>query len=277
MKKNILIAFTLFFCSLSISFAQLNVPRPSPLSTVSQKVGLTDVSITYSRPSMKDRKIFGELVPFGKIWRTGANEPTKVSVSDTLKVEGKVLAPGEYALYTIPAESEWTIIFGKNPKAQAGDYKEGDEALRFKVKSEKNCAEVETFTIDFTDVTTSSANIALIWADTKVKFKVESEYDAKVMAQIDQQMNNTMVYYQAAAYYLETNRDLNKALEWVNKATEKNPTFWQLHTKAKIQAKLKDCKGAIVTAQKSLEMAKAAQNDHYIKENEKLIAECKKK
>lgn len=257
--------------------AQLNVPRPSPLSTVTQKVGLADVSITYSRPSAKGRKVFGDLVPYNKIWRTGANEPTKFSTNDTLKVEGKKLAPGEYAIYTIPSESEWTIIIGKNPKSSAGDYKEGDEALSFKVKSSKNCSPVETFTIDFTDVTTGSANVAFMWSDTKVAFKIENEFDAKVMAEISQKMDNSFIYYQAAAYYLETNRDLNLALEWVNKATEKDAKFWQLHTKAKIQQKLKDCKGAIETAQKSIELAKAAKNDEYVKMNEKLIEECKKK
>ncbi|HEY8401545.1 MAG TPA: DUF2911 domain-containing protein [Cytophagaceae bacterium] len=270
----------LILSAITISYAQISMPQPSPLSTVSQKVGLADVTVTYSRPSVKGRKIFGDLVPYNTIWRTGANAPTKISFSDSVTVAGKVLAPGDYALYTIPGEKEWTVIFGKDASLQAGSHKDGEEAAKFKVNPVKTCAHVETFTIDFNDVTPSSAVIAISWADTKVSFKVENAYDHKVMAEIKQKTAgaaDAMTYYQAASYYYETNRDLKQALEWVNKATENDPKFWQLHTKAKIQAKLNDCKGAIETANKSIELAKAAGNDQYVKFNEQLIAECKKK
>ncbi|MFN3402587.1 MAG: DUF2911 domain-containing protein [Cytophagaceae bacterium] len=268
------VLFTLLYSS---SFSQINIPRPSPLSTVTQKVGLADVSVTYSRPSAKGRKVFGDLVPFDKTWRTGANEPTKLTFSDSVTVAGNKLPAGEYGLYTVPGANEWKIILGNNPKISAGELKDDQIAASFTVKPEKLCASVETFTIDFTDLTTSSAFITLSWETTSVKFKIENEFDRKVMAEIQQKMDNSFVYYQAASYYLETNRDLKQALEWVNKATEKDPKFWQLHTKAKIQSKLGDCKGAAETAQKSIELAKAAKNDEYVKMNEKLIAECKKK
>jgi hypothetical protein len=268
--------FMILLSSADALKAQINTPRPSPSSTVTQKIGLADVSVNYSRPSAKGRKIFGEVVPFDKIWRTGANEPTKLSFSDTVTVEGKKLSPGDYALYTIPGLTEWTIIIGKNPKTSAGEYKDDQEAARFKVKSEKGCADVETFTIDFANLTTNSALLQLSWEKTIVKFKIENEVDSKVMAQIKQKMEDTQMYFQAASYYYDTNRDMNQALEWINKATAKDPKFWMLHLKAKIQVKLKDCKGAIESAQKSNELAKEAKNDEYVKFNEKLIADCKK-
>jgi hypothetical protein len=283
MKKNITTTLIIIFCTmLNGAFAQINMPRPSPSSTVMQKVGLADVTISYSRPSAKGRKIFGELVPFDKMWRTGANEPTKISVTDTIKVEGTKLAPGDYALYTIPGTSEWTIILGTNPRTGANDYKDDQQAARFKVKSEKACAMVETFTIDFSNVTTTSAYIQFSWENTTVKFKIESDIDSRVMAEIKQKTDkidteNSFTYFQAASYYYDNNKDLKQALEWVNLATAKNPMFFQVHLKAKIQAKLGDCKGAIETANKSIELSKAAKNDEYVKMNEKLIADCKKK
>ena len=264
-----------FMCSVAqLTMAQITAPAPSPAATVMQRVGLADVTVSYSRPSMKGRKIFGDLLPFDKIWRTGANSPTKITFSDTVSVEGTKLAPGDYALYTIPGASEWTVIIGKNIKAQAQDYKDDQQAARFKVKPQTLCAPVETFTIDFTDVTLGAANIQLSWETTGVKFKISNDYDAKVMADIKQKTENNTTYFQAANYYYETNRDLKQALEWINKATEKGGMFYQVHLKAKIQQKMGDCKGAIETANKSLELAKAAKNDDYVKLNEKLIAEC---
>src|SRR5690606_37446551 len=150
-------------------------------------------------------------------------------------------------------------------------------AAKFKVKSEKACAPVETFTIEFTDLTMNTANIKISWETTSVKFKIENDVDAKVMADIKVKTDNVFTYFQAAGYYYDTNRDMKQALEWVNKAVEKNPAFYILHLKAKIQVKLNDCKGAVETANKSLEAAKAAKNDDYVKLNEKLISDCKGK
>jgi hypothetical protein len=277
MKKLFLFTTILFLLTFLELSAQINMPRPSPGATVMQKVGLADVTVAYSRPSLKGRKAFGEVVPFDKIWRTGANEPTKLSITDTVTIEGKKLAPGDYALYTIPGMTEWTIIIGKNPKTAAGSYKDEEEAARFKVKAEKLCASVETFTIGFSNVTTNAADLVLTWETTAVKFNISTEVDSKVMAQIKSKMEDTQLYYSAASYYYDTNRDMKQALEWINKATEKDPKFWMMHTKAKIQARLKDCKGATESANKSMEMAKAAKNDEYVKFNEKLIAECKGK
>jgi hypothetical protein len=274
--KKLFIPALIMICLVSFSsFAQINLPRPSPSSTVMQKVGLADVTIAYSRPSAKGRKVFGDVVPFDKMWRTGANEATKISISDTVSIEGNKIAPGDYALYTIPGTAEWTIILGKNARVGANDYKDEQQAARFKVKSEKLCAAVETFTIDFVNLTTSSAYIQLSWESTSVKFKIENEVDAKVMADIKAKTENLNTYFQAASYYYETNRDLKQALEWINKVTANGGgAFYQVHLKAKIQAKMGDCKGATETAMKSLELSKAAKNDEYVKFNEKVIADC---
>jgi len=275
--NKFLIAILLTCCLTQLATAQITAPAPSPGATVMQKVGLADVTINYSRPSAKGRKIFGDLLPFDKIWRTGANAPTKLTVSDTVSIEGAKLAPGDYAIYTIPGATEWTVIIGKNPKTQAQDYKDEQQAARFKVKPMALCAPVETFTFDFTDVTQGSANIQLSWETTGVKFKITNDYDAKVMADIKQKTENSMSYYQAASYYYDTNRDLKQALEWINKATEKGGMFFQVYLKAEIQEKLGDYNAAIETANKSIELSKAAKNDDFVARNEKLIAECKAK
>jgi hypothetical protein len=255
--------------------AQLNIPRPSPNASVTQNIGLAEAKVFYSRPQIKGRKIFGELVPFDKIWRTGANSPTKIVFTDTVSVNGKKIATGEYALYTIPGQAEWTIIFGKNPAIGANEYTDALEVARFKVKPETLPAVVETFTINFTNVTKNTADLEISWEKTLVRFKIVNDYDTKVMSQISQKMGvEAPLYHQAASYYFETNRDLPKALEWITKSTDKDPQFYTLYLKAQIQQKLKDCKGAAETAQKSIELSKKANNEEFVKFNEKLIAEC---
>lgn len=270
---------TIAVASLSLQLftanAQINMPRPSPEAKVMQKIGMAEVTINYCRPQAKGRKIFGDVVPFDKIWRTGANSATKISVSDSIAVNGKKIAGGEYGFYTIPSATEWTVIIGKNASTSAGDYKDDQEVARFKVKSNVLPNMVEAFTINFINVTPTSAEVELSWEKTAVSFKMVYDADAKVMADIKNKTElDANALSQAAGYYYDTNRDLTQALKWVTTATDKNPQFWTLHTKAKIQAKLKDYKGAIATAQKSIEMAKGAKNDEYVKFNEKLIAEA---
>jgi hypothetical protein len=273
MKQSLLALFIFAFTGIT---AQISTPRPSPTETLSQKVGLTDVTITYSRPSVKGRKIFGgDVVPFGKIWRTGANEPTKLSFSDSVTIEGRKLAAGDYALYTIPGENEWTVILGKNTTVQAGDYKDDMEAARFQIKPMKMDNQLETFTMDLADLTMNSANLQISWERTTLKFKIETEVDRKVMAAIKDKLDDTNPYYQAASYYYDTNKDLKQALAWVNRDLDKKPRFFVMTLKAKIQAKMKDCKGAVETSKKAIELAKAAKNDDFVRQNEKLIADCK--
>ncbi len=282
MKKLLLLA--LLACSLFFTpavNAQIAMPQPSPSATVTQKVGLTDVTLSYSRPNARGRKVFGDLLPYGKLWRTGANAATKLTFSEEITVNGNKIPAGEYSLFTIPGPDEWTVMINKNAKATANDYKESEDAARFKVKPTKTAAPYETFTIDFSDLTTNAANMNIKWENTKVVLKLETDVDSKVMAQIKEKVIDNpdakpQDMYSAAIYYMENNKDLNQALTWMNKSTEKEPQFWQLHQKARLQAKLKDYKNAEATARKSIELAKTAKNDDYVRLNEKLLAELPK-
>jgi hypothetical protein len=279
MKKSLFLLLVIISCSLltNVAYGQINMPQPSPSATVMQKVGLTDVTISYSRPSMRGRKIFGELVPFGEMWRTGANTATTFTFSDEVTLEGKKIPGGTYSVFTIPGQNEWTVILNKNAKAGVNDYKQAEDVARFTVQPKKTGSPYETFTIDISDLTMSGALLNIKWENTKAVLKMETEVDAKVMAQIKDRMEpSNNVYFQAAVYYMESGKDLNQAMEWMNKATAKDPQFWQLHQKAKLQAKMKDNKGAIETAKKSIELAKVAKNNDYVRLNENLLAELQK-
>jgi tetratricopeptide (TPR) repeat protein len=284
MKKNLLIA-ALAFATL-FAQAQVQTPSASPSASVSTNVGLTDIKIDYSRPKAKGRKIFGEaatgaLVPFGAIWRTGANNGTKITFSDDVKVEGIAVPKGEYLIFSWPAAGEWTVALYKDLTigGNSGGYDKSKEAANFKVKSEKLTEKVETFTINITDISDDSktAKVQLAWENTSVKFNVAVDYDAKVMKSIETFTKvNPNNYFQAAVYYLETGKDLKQALTWVNQAIESNPTaFWMLHQKAKIQKALGDKAGAVATANVSNEQAKKANNRDYQMMNEELIKSLK--
>jgi hypothetical protein len=258
--------------------AQLETPRPSPKGTVTQKVGVMDVSVTYSRPGIKGRKIFGGLVPYGEVWRTGANEATTISFSDEVALEGHKISAGEYTLYTIPGKDVWTIIINTKP-SWGTQYDEKEDVLRFKVKPERSPSPIETFTINIANISTSTANIELAWENTVVKFKMEFDVDAKLMAQIKEAMANpysdvAQMYYRSADYYFTTNKDLNQALEWVDKSLEINgDAFWVWRLKSRIQAELKDYKSAITTAEIGMAKAEKAGNKQYVKFNKDAIAE----
>lgn len=281
--KKVLVAL-LITCS-SLSFAQVQTPSASPAGSVSTTVGLTEVKVSYSRPKAKGRAIFGTdakvLVPFDKIWRTGANSGTIVSFSDDVKVEGVAVPKGEYLLLSWPGATEWTISLNKNV-GMGGDLSKYDatlDAAKFKVKPSKLTEKVETFTINVGDISddNKSAKVQLAWENTSVKFTITTDYDAKVMESIKK---NTVVepysYFQAAVYYLENGKDLNQALEWVNKAAEgMNSPFWVLHQKAKIQKALGNKKGALETANASLAKSKEVNNRDYQMMNEDLIKSLK--
>jgi len=263
--------------------AQLQTPAASPLSTVTQKVGLTDITLSYSRPSMKGRKIFGDTRPYGVAWRTGANNATTLTFKEEVTVGGKKVPAGEYALYTIPTAAEWTVVLNKNTKlgGSTDQYKAEEDVARFKVKPTKTAAKTETLTINFADLTANSANLEILWENTSVKFPIVTDVDSKVMAQIKEKViNGTDVnpglYIAAANYYYDNKKDPKMALAWIKKGNEKDPKFFTLHAQAKIQAWNKDYKGAIATAEKSLAAAKTAKNDDYVRMNEQLIAQWKK-
>ncbi len=287
MKKRILglaLSAALLFGAGAVQ-AQIAMPAASPASTVTQKVGLTDVTVTYSRPSVKGRAIFGgDVVPYDKMWRTGANAATVIKFSDAVTIAGNKVPAGEYALYTIPGKNEWTIILHKNTKhwGDGGkEYKQEEDQARFKVKPETNPRAVESFTINFANLKNNAADVELMWDKTIASFTIETDVDSKVMAQIQEKVVNGKdvapgMYAAAASYYFETGKDLKQASEWMKKANANEPKFWNLHTQAKIQAKMKDYKGAIKTAEQSLALAKKENNDDYVRMNEKAIAEWKK-
>lgn len=271
-------AFTLF--SYTAEAQQLKVPAPSPFQTVKQAFALSDITIEYSRPSIKGRVIYGDVVPFGKTWRTGANQATKITFGEDVKLEGHAVTAGTYAIYTVPNKDSWDIMLYKD-LTLAGDvanYKTENEVVRFKVKPSALSNKVETFTINVADITPSTANIELVWEQTRVAFAVAADIDGKIMKNIEANVaKDNRPYFQAANYYYEANKDLKQALVWADKAIEQNPkAYWVVLLKAKIQAKIKDNKGAITTAEQVITLAKEDQNDDYVRMAEKLIAEAKK-
>ncbi|QIX62612.1 DUF2911 domain-containing protein [Hymenobacter sp. BT18] len=286
-SRNTLLAGTAlagaFVLTISSAQAQLSTPAASPKSTVQQRVGLTDVTITYSRPSAKGRAVFGGLVPFDKRWRTGANATTSIKFSDEVTIEGKKVPAGEYGIYTIPKKGEWIVVLNKSTKmgADVDAFKDDEDVARFTVKTTKLPAKVETFTINFTDLTPATANVALEWELTGAKFKISSDVESKVMAQIDEKVvknasPNANDLAAAAAYYYDNNKDLKQALAWLQKANATDPKFWNVHTEAKIRLKMKDYKGAVTAAEQSKKLALDAKNNDYAVMNDQLMVQAKK-
>ncbi len=262
--------------------AQLKVPAPSPLQTIKQNFGIGEVTLEYSRPSAKGRVVFGDVVPFGKVWRTGANATTKITFTEDVTIEGKAVVAGTYGIYSVPNKTDWEIMLYKDVTlgGDVANYKTENEVLRVKVKSALGMTKTETFTMEFTDITPSTCNLEIVWEKTRVVIKLTTDIDTKVMKNIETTMAppvDKRPYFQAASYYYENNKDLNQAFEWVNKAIDANPkAYWAITLKAKILAKQKDYKGSIETSEKAIAVAKEDQDDAYVKINEKLIIETKK-
>ena len=280
MKKVILSIFT--FCllmSVSQLQAQIQTPAPSPSCKTEQVVGLTTVKLDYSRPSVKGRELFVDVEAWGQIWRTGANQSTKISFSDDVKIEGHDVPAGTYALYSIPDPTNFTIMLYKDLKlgGYVAKYDEANELVRFKVKTQKTQDNVESFHIHIGNLKSNSADIALMWGPYYVPFKLETEVDAKVQKQIDAAMGGPSrgEYYTAARYYLDNDKDMNKALTWIQAANKIDAKFWQMRVEAQILAKMGKYKEAIATAQKSTAMAEEAKNAGYPKMNAKSIAKWK--
>lgn len=246
---------------------KVEFPSASQHAVVKQRVGLTDVEVDYSRPNKNGRNIFGGLVPFDKPWRTGANQPTKVTISAPVKLGDKDVAAGEYVLYTIPGANEWAIIFSKNLKAQSlAEQKPEDEAARVTAKPTALAAPAETFTIGFEDLRANSATLYLEWDKTRVPVKLTTNDLDKVTKGIDAAIKSGKpqeagFYYSAASFYLDQNKDLAQALKWVDQAIEKNPkAYFMQYKKAQILAKLGNKKEAIASAEKSIELLRAQPN-----------------
>jgi hypothetical protein len=278
MKKLFYAIMALVFVNAGVSAQGVKTPAPSPTQTIKQDFALSSIDIVYSRPNMKGRVVFGDLAPYGKLWRTGANGATKVTFGEDVNVGGVAVKAGSYALYTIPNKDEWEVILNKGINNWGIDgYQATDDVAKFKVKPMTLPMNIETFTISVANVMPASADIHVMWEKTAVSIPVTADIDSKIAKSIDNAMNvDNRPYFQAASYYFESGKDLAKASVWADKAIEMNPkAFWIMHLKAKIQAKMGDKTGATATAIKSIEAAKEAKNNDYVALNEKLIAGMK--
>jgi hypothetical protein len=242
---------------------KIEFPAASQHSVVKQRVGLTDVEIDYSRPNKNDREIFGGLVPYGKLWRTGANAVTKIRFSKPVTLGGKEIPAGEYALFTIPTADEWTIIISKDAKVQsAADYKQENDSARITAKPEPIPGTIETFTIGLGDVKGASATLNFLWDKTRVPVKLTTGDVEEVSKQLDAVVSSgtpldPRTAYQAAAFYYENNQDMNQAAKWIDQALEKNPDAYFMHyKKAQIQTRLGNKKEAVASAQKAIDILK---------------------
>jgi len=271
-----------FTSGLHAQTPRIDFPTASPPCTLKQRVGLTDITVVYSRPGVKGRAIFGGIVPYGIVWRTGANQATKISFSTPVKLEGTDIPAGTYALFTIPGEQEWTIIISTNANQWgAFQYNEKDDFARFKVTPITLSQGIETFTIEFNRIRDESALINLVWDKTLVPIHLQVEVTDKLVPQIEAAMaapgkKSDGFYFQAATFYDDHDLDLKKALDWVNAGLEDNPriAYEMLHLKAQILAKQGDKPGAIAAAKQSTELAIKAEGpgSSFVKMNQDLIA-----
>lgn len=259
-----LVCATICVSAVSAANEKIEFPAVSQHQVVKQRVGLTEIEIDYSRPNKNERDIFGGLVPYDKVWRTGANATTKIKFSGPVKLEGKEIPAGEYVLFTIPGASEWTVIIYKDTKVEsAGDYKQENDAARVMAKPAALPAAVETFTIGFTDVKGATAVLHLDWDKTRVPMKMETADVEKVSKQLEAAgpALDPGMAYQAASFYYENNKDMAQATKWIDQALAKNPDAWYMHLKnAQIQARIGNKKDATAAAQKTIDLQKASKS-----------------
>jgi hypothetical protein len=277
--KKILLSLAFAGCLYLPEMAQtIKTPLPSAPQYVKQDFGLSSIELSYSRPDIRGRKIFGDLVPYGKVWRTGANQATTLTFGDPVTIGGTKIPAGKYGLLSIPGADEWTLIISHqtdvtNPAA----YKQDQDVVRVTAKPYELPFPLETFTILFANVTANTCDLQLIWENTVITLPIITDIDTRIMAEIDNAMNkDNHPYYSAAFYYLENGKDLNKALEWFDKAIAQDPTaYFVVYQKARCLAKMGKKQDAVATAKQSEELAKKANNADYVALNEKLIASLK--
>ncbi len=275
---NLTAGLMLLFSTVTIA-QSLNVPAPSPLQTVKQAFGTSDLSIEYSRPSAKGRVIFGNVVEYGKIWRTGANQSTKFTFTDDVKIEGTSLKAGTYAIYSIPNKDKWEILIYKDLKlgGNVSDYKAENELARLIVSPSIINDKVETFTIQVSNITANTASIEMTWENTKVSLALSTDIDTKIMKNIENSLiKDNRPYFSAATYYFENDKDQKQAMEWINKALTSNPdAYWMHLLKAKIAVKQNDAKTAKASAMESNRLATIDKDDSYIKQSQEIINKIK--
>ncbi|MBL6870879.1 MAG: DUF2911 domain-containing protein [Flavobacteriaceae bacterium] len=271
----------ILLCS-GLAVAQIQTPQPSPSTTLEQVVGLTEVKIEYSRPAIRGRTIMGDLVPYGSLWRTGANKNTTLSFSDPVTVGGQALAAGTYALFTRPGKSLWEVFFYTETEnwGTPQEWQSKSVAAVIEVPTQSLAEPEESFTISINELTNTGANINLSWENTRVTLPLEVPTDEKTMASIKETMKGTPKagdLYQAAVYYRESGRDLQTAKKWIGKAIEMDPgKYWIYRQQALILADLNEKEEAIKAAQSSLELAEKAGNQDYVRLNTKAIEEWSK-
>lgn len=269
--KQILFSL-LLLGAISLSTAQIDAPQPSPAATVMQKVGLTDVTLEYSRPAMKGREIFGELVPYDKLWRTGANKNTMISFSDDVMVMGKEVKAGTYAVFTKPGKKSWDVYLytDTNNWGTPGKWDDSKVAAKLNVRTERLKDTHESWTMAIGEMSMDKAHLQMMWENTRVQIPFTVPTAAKTQASIDKVMAGPSAndYYQAAIFYLDTDKDMKKAHEWISKAVEMRPEAFWMHTrKALIEEKMGDKAAAIATAKKALKQAESRPNADYVKIN----------
>jgi len=260
-------------------FAQ-DLPRPSQGAEVEQMVGLTEIEIEYSRPNVKSRVIWGELVPYDKVWRTGANESTTISFSEDVKVNGSAVPAGEYGLYTIPGKEEWTIVLSSDNKMWgAGEYTADHDVLRFTVKPTATKS-TETFTIGFSTVKDDKCMVDLSWDELMVSFEIDANSKEQAIANIDKEIagleNPYRIYNSSARYYVDNNIELEKALAYAEKSVASEAKFWNVYTLSLAQAANGKYKDAIASAERSKTLAEEAKYKPYIKMNTENIEKWSK-
>lgn len=277
MKKSILVLALMAFV-FQINAQSLKTPSASTSQTVKQEFGLGSIELSYSRPNAKGRTIFGDLVPWGAVWRTGANSATTLTFSDEVIIGGKKIAAGKYGLLSIPGQSEWTIIITKQVDVTSPSaYKQEMDVVRVNVPSVSMPFPVETFMILFEKVKSNELEMMIIWESTMVSVPFKADIETKIMGQIDNLMNkDNKPYYASAMYYMDNNKDLNQAAAWLDKAVEQTPSaYWVWYQKARCLSMLGKKAEAKAASAKSMELAKAQKNPDYVTLNEKLQASLK--
>lgn len=268
-------AFTLF----AADAQTLTTPQPSPTQTIKQNFGLASIELSYSRPGMKGRKIYGDLVPFGKVWRTGANQASTLTFAEEVTIGGVKIKAGKYGLLSIPEKKSWTLIISKQTDVTSpAAYKQDQDVVRVEAKTIDMDMTMETFTMQFANIKSNSCELHIMWDQTAVALPITVDVETKIMGQIDQLMNkDNRPYFNAAMYYLDNGKDLNQALAWFDKAIEAQPNaFWIHHQRANCLAKLGKKEEAKTAAERSKALATEQKNDDYVKLNEKLLAELNK-
>ena len=270
--KKLRIIFVLLVVSV-VLHAQVKMPQPSPTQTTRQDFALGSIEIKYSRPLTKGRKVFGDLVPFNKLWRTGANAATVIKFTDVVEINGKKIDTGSYALYTVPGYDSWEIILNKGINNWGIEgYKESEDVVRFRLTPGRVKDEVESFTMQFENVRSESCELHIRWEKTAVVIPINANIKERMRAQINAGLlSDKKPYWQATQFYNEYDKNPKKALEYARKAIEENPkAYWIWLYKANIEKETGDIKAAMESSKKSLELAKDAKNDDYVKLNEDL-------